>query len=132
MENEGTQPLALVVEDDDQISFLLRFILEREGFKVHVARDGKEAGQMIESLTPPAVVTLDVQLPYANGFQLLKQIRAKASWNSTLVLMLTSKSQEKDIVGALDAGANDYVIKPFQPDELRARVRRLLKKESKG
>ena len=132
MENEGTQPLALVVEDDDQISFLLRFILEREGFKVHVARDGKEAGQMIESLTPPAVVTLDVQLPYANGFQLLKQIRAKAAWNSTLVLMLTSKSQEKDIVGALDAGANDYVIKPFQPDELRARVRRLLKKESKG
>ena len=131
MGNEGTQPLALVVEDDDQISFLLRFILEREGFKVHVARDGKEAGQMIESLTPPAVVTLDVQLPYANGFQLLKQIRAKPSWNSSLVLMLTSKSQEKDIVEALDAGANDYVIKPFQPDELRARVRRLLKKESK-
>ena len=131
MANKSTQPLALVVEDDDQISFLLRFILEREGFKVHVARDGKEAGQMIDSLTPPAVVTLDVQLPYANGFQLLKQIRAKPSWNSSLVLMLTSKSQEKDIVGALDAGANDYVIKPFQPDELRARVRRLLKKESK-
>ena len=130
MGNEGTQPLALVVEDDDQISFLLRFILEREGFKVHVARDGKEAGQMIESLTPPAVVTLDVQLPYANGFQLLKQIRAKPSWNGSLVLMLTSKSQEKDIVGALDAGASDYVVKPFQPDELRARVRRLLKRNA--
>ena len=130
MANEGKQPLALVVEDDDQISYLLRFILEREGFAVHVARDGKEAEQLIESLAPPAVVTLDVMLPYADGFQLLKLIRSKSSWNGSLVLMLTSKSQEKEIVRALDAGASDYVVKPFQPDELRARVRRLLKRNA--
>lgn len=130
MANKGKQPLALVVEDDDQISYLLRFILEREGFTVHVARDGKEAQQLIESLAPPAVVTLDVMLPYADGFQLLKLIRSKSAWNGSLVLMLTSKSQEKEIVRALDAGASDYVVKPFQPDELRARVRRLLKRNA--
>ena len=126
---DGGQPSALVVEDDDQIAFLLQFILEREEFKVHLARDGRQAQQLIESLPPPAVVTLDVMLPYADGFELLKLIRAKPSWESLPVLMLTSKSQEKDIVRALEAGANDYILKPFKPDELRARIRRLVKKE---
>jgi DNA-binding response OmpR family regulator len=126
---DGGQPSALIVEDDDQIAFLLQFILEREEFKVHLARDGRQAQQLIETLPPPAVVTLDVMLPYADGFELLKLIRAKPSWESLPVLMLTSKSQEKDIVRALEAGANDYILKPFKPDELRARIRRLVKKE---
>lgn len=125
---DGAQSSALIVEDDDQISFLLQFILEREGFKVHLARDGKQAQQLIESLPPPAVVTLDVMLPYADGFELLKLLRAKPAWKSLPVLMLTSKSQEKDIVRALEAGASDYIVKPFKPDELRARVKRLVKK----
>lgn len=125
---EAGPKAALVVEDDDQISFLLKFILEREGFEVHVARDGRQAGQLIEGMPAPAVVTLDVMLPYADGFQLLKLIRARAGWGSVPVLMLTSKSLEKDIVRALEAGASDYIVKPFQPDELRARVRRLLKR----
>ena len=130
MSADSKRSIALIVEDDEQIAFLLQFILEREGFQVQVARDGKQARQMSEALTVPAVVTLDVMLPYADGFQLLGLIRSKPSWNSAPVLMLTSKSQEKDIVRALDAGANDYIVKPFQPDELRARVRRLLKREA--
>ena len=125
---EAGSKSALVVEDDDQISFLLKFILEREGFEVRVAGDGRQAGQLIETMAAPAVVTLDVMLPYADGFQLLGLIRAKEAWRSVPVLMLTSKSQEKDIVRALEAGASDYIVKPFQPDELRARVRRLLKR----
>lgn len=119
---------ALVVEDDDQISFLLKFILEREGFAVELAGDGKRAAELIESMPPPAVVTLDVMLPYADGFQLLALIRSKADWSTVPVLMLTSKSQEKEIVRALEAGAADYIVKPFQPDELRARVRRFVKR----
>jgi DNA-binding response OmpR family regulator len=124
---DGKQLSALIVEDDDQIAFLLKFILEREKFTVHLARDGKQAQQLIDSLPPPAIVTLDVMLPYADGFQLLNLIRAKPSWKGSPVLMLTSKSQEKDIVRALDAGANDYILKPFKPDELRARIKRLVK-----
>ena len=125
---DGVQPSALIVEDDDQIAFLLQFILEREGFRVHLARDGRQAQQFIDSLPPPAVVTLDVMLPYADGFELLNLLRAKPEWKGLPVLMLTSKSQEKDIVRALEAGATDYILKPFKPDELRARVRRLVKK----
>lgn len=128
-EVNSIKPAALIVEDDDQISFLLKFILEREGFQVHLARDGKQAQQLIEKLPPPGVVTLDVMLPYADGFQLLGLIRARPEWAEVPVLMLTAKSQEKEVVRALDAGASDYVIKPFKPDELRARVRRLLKRD---
>ncbi len=119
--------VALVVEDDDQISYLLRFILEREGFRVELANDGRKAGELIEKLPPPALAMLDVMLPYVDGYQLLGAIRAKPDWQSVPVVMLTAKSQEKDIVRALDAGAADYVVKPFKPDELRARIKRLVK-----
>lgn len=125
--DEGKQASALVVEDDDDIAFLLKFILEREGFEVHVAGDGRQAQEAIGKLAPPAIVTLDIMLPYVDGLQLLEQIRAKRGWKTLPVLMLTAKAQEKDIVHALDAGANDYIVKPFQPDEMRARVRRLVK-----
>ncbi|MNT82340.1 Phosphate regulon transcriptional regulatory protein PhoB [compost metagenome] len=73
------------------------------------------------------MILLDVMLPYADGFQLVSQIRAKANWAEVPIVMLTAKSQEQDIVRALDAGANDYVLKPFQPQELMARLRRFLK-----
>jgi len=121
---------ALVIEDDDQIAFLLRFILEREGYAVQLARDGRIAQQLIDTLEPPSVVTLDVMLPHVDGFQLLKLIRSRPAWKNVPVLMLTSKSQEKDIVRALDAGASDYILKPFKPDELRARIKRLVKSAS--
>jgi len=128
MSESAEQPTALVVEDDDQIAFLLQFILQREGFRVQIARDGKAAQQAIaEMAPPPAVVTLDVMLPHADGFQLLAEIRAQPGWQALPVLMLTSKSQEKDIVRALEGGAQDYIVKPFKPDELRARIKRLVK-----
>ena len=120
--NRGT---ALIVEDDDQIAYLLKFILEREGFQTESAADGRVAQQLIERLAPPALVTLDVMLPFADGYQLLAMIRARPEWKDVPVLMLTAKSQEKDIVRALDNGAADYLVKPFKPDEFRSRVRRL-------
>jgi DNA-binding response OmpR family regulator len=119
---------ALIVEDDDQICYILRFILEREGFVVHLARDGRAAQELIEKLPPPAIVTLDVMLPHADGYALLKLIRATAGWESVPVILLTARSQEKDVVRGLEAGANDYMVKPFKADELRARVRKLVKK----
>lgn len=119
---------ALVVEDDDQISHILQFILQREGFEVHQAKDGRSAEQLIATLPPPAIVTLDVMLPHTDGYELLKRIRTTHGWESVPVILLTARSQERDIVRGLEAGANDYMVKPFKPDELRARVRRLLKK----
>jgi DNA-binding response OmpR family regulator len=116
----------LVVEDDDNIAQLLRFMLEREGHAVTVLPDGEAAHAHIASEPPPHLVLLDSMLPYRDGSSLLKQMRALDAWRRVPVVMLTARSLEKDIVAALDAGASDYVIKPFQPHELLARVRRLL------
>ena len=118
---------ALVVEDEEQIAYLLRFILSREGFVVEVVPDGRAAQALIASSPPPALVLLDVMLPFVDGYRLLSEIRARSEWHSVPVIMLTAKSQEKDIVRALDAGASDYMVKPFKPEELRARVKRLVK-----
>jgi DNA-binding response OmpR family regulator len=118
---------ALVVEDDDQLSHILRFILEREGFEVHQAADGRTAEKLLATLAPPAIVTLDVMLPHTDGYELLRRIRSTPGWSAVPVILLTSRSQEKDIVRGLESGANDYLVKPFKPDELRARVRRLVK-----
>lgn len=116
---------ALVVEDDEHISHLLQFMLKRDGFVVSVARDGRQAKDFIETSTPPDIVLLDVMLPFFDGFSLVAILRTQPGWKNTPVIMLTAKTQERDIVRALDAGANDYILKPFQPAELLARVRRL-------
>jgi DNA-binding response OmpR family regulator len=124
--NPSEKPVVLVAEDDDQISFLLQFLLEREGYKVLLARDGNEVKKMIDEIPPPRLVMLDIMMPYADGFELLTLIRAKIDWQKTPVIMLTARSQEKDIVRAFEIGATDYIVKPFLPEELKARIRRLL------
>ncbi len=117
----------LVVEDNNEIAFLVQFLLEREGFRVELARDGRAAELQIATMLPPSLAMLDVMLPYIDGFQLLEQIRSRKGWEQVPVIMLTAKAQESAVVRALEAGANDYVVKPFQPNELLARVRRLTK-----
>jgi DNA-binding response OmpR family regulator len=119
---------ALVVEDDDQIAQVLRFILEREGYNVHLAPDGRSAQQLIGSMPPPAIAIMGVMLPHFDGYELLSRLRATAGWQAVPVILLTALSQEKDIVRGLEAGANDYLTRPFKPEELRARIRRLVKK----
>jgi two-component system alkaline phosphatase synthesis response regulator PhoP len=117
---------AVVVEDDEDIGRLLKFIVEREGFAVTLCTDGRAAGERIKGPVPPALVILDVMLPYASGFELLEAIRKTPSWAKVPVLMLTAKSRETDVVRGLEGGANDYMTKPFQPAELKARIRRLV------
>lgn|SRR5574341_1005925 len=124
----GEKATALIAEDDDQISYILRFILEREGYAVHAASDGRTALELIASLKPAAIAILDIMLPHADGYQLLEKLRATPGWQAVPVIVLTARSQEQDIVRGLEAGANDYMVKPFKPEELRARIRRLVKK----
>ena len=117
---------AFVVEDDADIGKLLQWVLERERFAVDVIPDGRTALDRVSGSAPPSLVILDVMLPHASGHEILRAIRANAQWKSVPVVMLTAKSQEADVVKALDAGANEYMVKPFQPAELRARIRRLV------
>lgn len=126
------QPSVLVAEDDDQIAFLLQYLLEREGYRVVRAADGREAQRLMNEIAPAALVILDVMMPYADGFAVLAHLRAKPGWHDIPVIMLTARSQERDIVRAFEAGANDYVVKPFLPEELKARIKRLVPQPPKS
>ncbi|MEC4719576.1 response regulator transcription factor [Noviherbaspirillum sp. CPCC 100848] len=118
----------LVVEDDEHIGQVLKFLLERQGYRVSLFNEGLAARDGIEAAAEvPRMILLDVMLPYIDGFELVKIIRARDGWDTVPIVMLTAKTMEQDIVRALDAGANDYVVKPFQPNELLARIRRFLK-----
>ena len=123
----SAQPSVLVVEDDVHIAHVLGFMLERQGYRVIQVADGRAAVQHVMSQPAPDLVLLDVMLPYVDGFEIVGLIRAQAGWEAVPVLMLTAKNTERDTVRALDAGANDFIIKPFQPQELLARLRRFLK-----
>ena len=122
----NAKPRVLVIEDDVHIAQVLTFMLERQGYKVIYAEDGRAAVQHIVSSPVPDLVLLDVMLPFVDGFEVLNLLRAREGWETVPVLMLTAKSSEQDTVRALDAGANDFIIKPFQPLELLARLRRYL------
>lgn len=114
----------LLVEDDEVTAFMLEHMLEREGYDVTSVPDGKLAIEAIDNNPPFSLALLDIMVPYVSGFELISHIRALPAWDSTAVIMISGKSQEKDIVKALDAGATDYIVKPFQPGEVLARIRK--------
>lgn len=116
-----------LAEDEEGTATLLKFLLARGGNTVVHAADGQQAQTMIDQMPPPALVLLDIMLPYLNGLQLLAHIRQKAEWQHVPIIMLTADSNERDIEQALAAGANDYMVKPFNPRELTARMQRFLK-----
>lgn len=121
------QHRVLIVEDDEHIAYLLEFMLQREGFTTVCATDGRQAERIIATESAPELVVLDYMLPYRSGLELIAMIRGRAEWKDVPVMMLTAKSQEQDIVACLDAGASDYVVKPFQTNEIMARLRRLMR-----
>jgi DNA-binding response OmpR family regulator len=120
-------PTIVLVEDEEDTAHLVRFLLERSGYRVVHVDDGYRAFQMIDELAPPNLLLLDIMLPRMSGLQLLRHIRTKSDWQQVPIIMLTADSSERDIQMALDTGANDYLVKPFNPRELTARVNRFLK-----
>lgn len=116
---------ALVVEDDQQIAFMMRFILEQEGYRVELAGDGKTAQELIARLSPPALVTLDIALPDMSGVDLILHIRSTPGWERVPIVMVTAKPKEKEVNWAIKSGAKAYIVKPFKPEELRDCVRRV-------
>jgi DNA-binding response OmpR family regulator len=119
----------LLVEDDELIGKLLVFILQRDGYQVEWLKDGQQAQELVLSGCDFSAVVLDLMLPFFDGLFLLELIRNQAAMATVPVLILTSKMGEEDIALALKKGADDYLIKPFQPPELSARLRRLIGKQ---
>ena len=110
----------LIIEDDDKIARIIQLELEYEGYKVSVAHTGREGMNIIESKKIDLVV-LDVMIPELNGMEVLRRLRQEN--NEIIVIMLTARSSVYDKVNGLDLGANDYMTKPFDIEELLARIR---------
>ncbi len=122
----------LVVEDESDIQELIRYNLEKEGYKVSCVATG-EAALRSAGATPPGLVILDLMLPGMDGLAVCKELRSQARTRSVPVVMLTAKGEEIDVVTGLEVGADDYVVKPFSPRILLARVRAVLRRrESDG
>lgn len=116
----------LVVEDNEHAAFLMRFLLEREGFEVTHSPDGRDALNRLSTTEPVDLVVLDLMLPYLSGYQVLIEARKNPDWAEVPIVVVTARTLEMDAVRALETGANDFVRKPFQPKELLARIRRAI------
>ena len=123
----GAKPLVLVVEDEAAIATMLRYNLEKQGFRVEEAGDGQEALDLISETTPDLVL-LDWMLPTLSGIEVCRQIRRRQETRTLPVIMVTARAEDQDAVRALNIGADDYVSKPFSMEGLLARVRALLRR----
>ena len=116
----------LVVEDNEHAAYLLRTLLERAGYSVIVSPDGRDALAKLVSMEPVDLVMLDLMLPYVSGYQVLIEARQNPKWQRVPIVVVTARTLEMDAVRALETGANDFIRKPFSPEELVARVRRAI------
>ena len=119
-----TPDLILVVEDEPSIAEVVGLYLKRSGFDVIFARDGLEAQNLIETRSPDLIV-MDLMLPIIDGFELTRWLREQSD---TPVIMLTARRDEVDRIAGLEMGADDYIIKPFSPQEVVSRVRAVLRR----
>jgi two-component system phosphate regulon response regulator PhoB len=117
----------MVVEDETSLMTMLRYNLEKEGYRVTEAGDGEEA-ITVANETPPDAVILDWMLPRMSGVEVCRQLRRKSETRGVPIIMLTARSEESDKVRGLNVGADDYMTKPFSMVELMARVRALLRR----
>lgn len=121
------KPRVLIVEDETALVELLRYNLEQSGLRVAVAYDGEEALRAVQEDVPDLIL-LDWMLPLMSGIEVCRQLRRQTATANVPIIMLTARGEEGDRVRGLDAGADDYVPKPFSPAELVARIRAVLRR----
>ncbi|WP_159992345.1 phosphate regulon transcriptional regulator PhoB [Roseomonas sp. 18066] len=122
-----SRPTILVVEDEAPLLTLLRYNLEKQGFRVDEAADGQEALMRVAE-APPDLVLLDWMLPALSGLEVCRQLRRRPDTRDLPIIMVTARTEDQDAVRALDTGADDYIAKPFVMDALMARIRALLRR----
>jgi len=124
-----SQPRVLVVDDESAIREMIRYALERSGMQVDTAGDAQEALLRI-SESRPDIILMDWMMPGVNGLELTRRLRRDSYTEDIPIIMLTARITEDDKVAGLEAGTDDYVIKPFSPRELLARIRAVLRRSS--
>ena len=114
----------VLAEDNSVLSLLLKFRLEKEGYKLLIAVNGKEAIELIEEYNPELILT-DIMMPFVSGLEVISHVRNKLNLQ-TPIIVFSSAGQEEIVLKAFDLGATDFMSKPFSPHELVIRVKRLL------
>jgi len=127
MAAEKIRPRVLVVEDESDLVVMLRYNLEKEGFEVAATGDGEEALLLVEEQAPD-IILLDWMVPMVSGIEVCRRLRRNPDTRDIPIIMLTARGEEDDRVRGLNAGADDYVTKPFSPGELIARVHAVLRR----
>ena len=117
----------VVIEDDKDVIDVVRYFLEKEGYRVHVAQDGL-TGIELSTKVIPSLILLDLMLPKMNGLDVCKKLKSDGRLTNVPIIMVTAKGEVTDKIIGLDTGADDYVTKPFSPHELIARVKANLRK----
>ena len=123
----SSDPAVLIVEDEASLATLLRYNLEREGYRVFEARDGEE-GLLLADEARPDLIVLDWMLPQLSGIEVCRRLRARGEMRNVPVIMLTARGEEQDRIRGLDIGADDYIVKPFSMTEMLARVRAVMRR----
>lgn len=121
------KPFIIIAEDEASVSELLRYNLDANGYETAIARDGDEAMLLIDERAPDLIL-LDWMLPKISGIEICRRVRAKQETANLPIIMLTARSEEGDRIRGLETGADDYVTKPFSPNELIARVAAVLRR----
>jgi DNA-binding response OmpR family regulator len=124
---EGSEKLVLVADDDADVLNLVRFRLERDGLRVLTATDGVQALELARA-QQPHVCVLDVMMPKLGGLEVVKRLREDPATAATRIILLTARSADDHVDQGFEIGADDYVTKPFSPQELRQRVRAQLQR----
>ena len=124
---DGRTPLVLVADDEEDIRALVAFRLQRAGYEVITAADGAEALRLATTRLPDLIV-LDMMMPKATGLEVTRSLRVQDSTKDIPVILLTARAQEADVASGFEAGADDYVKKPFSPMDLQLRVQALLER----
>jgi DNA-binding response OmpR family regulator len=119
----------LIADDEPNIVAALEFLLQRNGYEVHVARNGEEALKLVEA-THPDLVLLDVMMPQKSGYDVCKRIRERADWRHIKIIMLSAKGRDAEVSKGLSMGADIYVTKPFSTRELMAKIKGLLDQDT--
>lgn len=114
----------VIAEDNSTLSLLLKFRLEKEGYELLMAVDGKEAIELIKNNKPDLIIT-DIMMPFVSGLEVISHVRNKLELE-TPIIVFSSAGQEEMVIKAFNLGANDFMGKPFSPNELVIRVKRLL------
>ena len=129
--SDSGKPAVLIIEDEAALCTLLRYNLEREGYRVFEATNGDEAMIVAEEISPDLIV-LDWMLPEISGIEVCRRLRARGESRNVPIIMLTARGEESDRIRGLDTGADDYIVKPFSMPEFLARSRAVMRRIRPG